>query len=173
MNLTPGVDMTTGSLGQGISAACGMALGQKINKINARTFCLVGDGEIEEGQVWEALMFASHWKLNNFCVAVDNNGLQIDGKVEDVAGLSNIALKLKAFGFEVFEIDGHSFKKMQEVFNEVELSEKPCAIVLKTIKGKGVSFMENSAGWHGKALNEEELNLAVLELENLKSSLKN
>ena len=165
MNMTPGVDMSTGSLGQGISAAAGMALAAKYQKKDCRVYTLLGDGEIQEGQVWEACMFASHYKLDNLCVIIDNNGLQIDGKVSDVMSPYPIAEKLAAFGFEVAEIDGHDFEQMEAAFARARATTgKPFAIVMKTTKGKGVSFMENQAGWHGKAPNDEEYETAMKEL---------
>ena len=166
MNETPGVDMSTGSLGQGISAAAGMALGAKYQKKDCRVYTLLGDGEIQEGQVWEACMFAAHYKLDNLCVIIDNNGLQIDGKVADVMSPYPIGEKLSAFGFEVAEIDGHDFQQMEAAFGRArETKGKPFAIVMKTVKGKGVSFMENQAGWHGKAPNDEEYAQAMTELQ--------
>ena len=165
MNLTPGVDMSTGSLGQGISAAAGMALAAKHTGKTCRVYALLGDGEIQEGQVWEACMFASHYKLDNFCIIVDNNGLQIDGRVADVMSPYPIPEKLQAFGFEVACIDGHDFDQIEAAFAQAKETEgKPCAIVMKTTKGKGVSFMEDNAGWHGKAPNDEEYEKAMAEL---------
>ena len=165
MNTVPGVDMSTGSLGQGISAAAGMALAAKYQGKNCRVYTLLGDGEIQEGQVWEACMFAAHYKLDNFCAIVDNNGLQIDGAVSDVMSPYPIPEKLKAFGFEVAEIDGHDFDQIEAAFAQAKQTKgKPFAIVMKTTKGKGVSFMENNAGWHGKAPNDEEYEIAMGEL---------
>lgn len=165
MNTVPGVDMSTGSLGQGISTAVGMAKGGKYLNLDCRIYTLLGDGEIQEGQVWEALMFASHYKLDNLCVIVDNNGLQIDGSVEDVMSPYPILDKLNAFGFECEVIDGHSFDEMEKSFKKARnTKEKPFAILMKTIKGKGISFMENNAGWHGKAPNEDEYIKALEEL---------
>ena len=165
MNLTPGVDMSTGSLGQGISAAAGMALAAKHTGKTCRVYALLGDGEIQEGQVWEACMFAAHYKLDNFCIIVDNNGLQIDGRVADVMSPYPIPEKLKAFGFEVASIDGHDFEQIEAAFAQAkETKGKPFAIVMKTTKGKGVSFMEDNAGWHGKAPNDEEYEKAMAEL---------
>ena len=166
MNETPGVDMSTGSLGQGISAAAGMALGAKYQKKDCRVYTLLGDGEIQEGQVWEACMFASHYNLDNLCVIVDNNGLQIDGKVADVMSPYPIPEKLAAFGFEVMEIDGHDFDQIEAAFEKAKATKgKPFGIVMKTIKGKDVSFMENNAGWHGKAPNDDEYAQAMSELQ--------
>lgn len=165
MNKVPGVDATTGSLGQGLSIANGMALASKLNSDGYRVYCLLGDGEIEEGQVWEAAMTAAHYNLDNLCVIVDNNNLQIDGQIKDVAGLENIEDKFKSFGFEVVAIDGHCFKDILEAFNIARKTKgKPTAIIAKTVKGKGVSYMENQAGWHGKAPNEEQFNQAIEEL---------
>ncbi len=165
MHYTPGVDMSTGSLGQGISAACGMALGSKyLNKEN-RVYTLLGDGEIQEGQVWEACMFAAHYKLDNLCIVVDNNGLQIDGNIADVMSPYPIPEKLSAFGFHVIQIDGHDFDQMESAFAEARATKGcPTAIVMKTTKGKDVSFMENDAGWHGKAPNADEYAIAMADL---------
>lgn len=166
MNTTPGVDMSTGSLGQGVSAAAGMALAAKYQGNDCRVYTLLGDGEIQEGEVWEALMFAAHYKLDNLCVIVDNNGLQIDGKVTDVMSPYPIPEKLRAFGLEVVEIDGHDFNQLETAFAAArQTKEKPFAIVMKTTKGKGVSFMSGQAGWHGKAPNDEEYGIAMAELE--------
>ena len=165
MNTVPGVDMSTGSLGQGISAAAGMALAAKKQGKTCRVYTLLGDGEIQEGQVWEALMFASHYKLDNLCVVIDNNGLQIDGRIEDVMSPYPIADKLRAFGLAVEEIDGHSFDEMEAAFQRArETKGRPSAILMKTVKGKGVSFMEDQAGWHGKGPNDEEYEKAIGEL---------
>ena len=165
MNLTPGVDMSTGSLGQGVSTAAGMALAAKYQGKDCRVYTLLGDGEIQEGEVWEAFMFAHHYKLDNLCVIIDNNGLQIDGRVEDVMSPYPIPEKLRAFGFQVYEIDGHDFEQMETAFNQArETKGVPSAIVMTTVKGKGVSFMENQAGWHGKAPNDEEFEIAMNEL---------
>ncbi len=166
MNLTPGVDMSTGSLGQGVSVAVGMALGAKLNNKSFRVYTVLGDGEIEEGQVWEAAMFASAKKLDNLVVIVDNNDLQIDGTLEEVNSPYPIDEKFKAFGFNVINIDGHDFDQIDEAFTQAENCKgKPTAIIAKTIKGKGVSFMENQVGWHGKGPNEEEYNAAMAELK--------
>ena len=166
MNTTPGVDMCTGSLGQGISAACGMALSAKLQKNPCRVYSLLGDGEIQEGQVWEAMMFASHYKLDNLCIIIDNNGLQIDGNIADVMSPYPILDKLEAFGFEAVEIDGHDFEQIEAAFAKARtVKGKPFAIVMKTVKGKGVSFMENNAGWHGKAPNDAEFEIAMNELK--------
>ena len=166
MNETPGVDMSTGSLGQGISAAAGMALAAKYQGKDCRVYTLLGDGEIQEGQVWEACMFAAHYKLDNFCAIIDNNGLQIDGAVADVMSPYPIDEKLKAFGFEVAVVDGHNFDELEAAFAQAKTTKgKPFAIIMKTVKGKGVSFMENNAGWHGKAPNDEEYAQAMAELK--------
>ena len=166
MNETPGVDMSTGSLGQGISAAAGMALAAKYQGKATRVYTLLGDGEIQEGQVWEACMFAAHYKLDNFCAIIDNNGLQIDGAVADVMSPYPIDEKLKAFGFEVTVVDGHDFDAIEAAFESAKATQgKPSAIVIKTVKGKGVSFMENDAGWHGKAPNDAEYAQAMAELK--------
>ncbi len=165
MKHIPGVDMSTGSLGQGLSCANGMAMASKLNKDGNRVYCLVGDGEIEEGQIWEAAMSASHYKLDNLCVIVDNNNLQIDGSIEEVMSSYPIDEKFKSFGFHVINIDGHSIEKIINAFNEAKtIKGKPTAIIAKTIKGKGVSFMENQVGWHGKAPNEEQYNTAMHDL---------
>ena len=166
MNDTPGVDMSTGSLGQGVSAAAGMALAAKHMGKSCRVYTLLGDGEIQEGQVWEAMMFAHHYKLDNLCVVIDNNGLQIDGSIADVMSPYPIPEKLRAFGFAVAEIDGHSFDAMEAAFGLARQTKGvPFAIVMKTTKGKGVSYMENQAGWHGKAPNDEEYEQAMTELK--------
>ncbi len=165
LNLTPGVDMSTGSLGQGISAAAGMALAAKYQGKDCRVYALLGDGEIQEGQVWEAMMFAHHYKLDNLCIIIDNNGLQIDGDVAQVMSPYPIPEKLRAFGFAVAEIDGHDFDQMEAAFAQARQTKgTPFAIVMKTTKGKGVSYMENNAGWHGKAPNDEEYEQAMAEL---------
>ena len=165
MKHIPGVDMSSGSLGQGISAAVGMALSAKLSNDSYRVYTLLGDGEIQEGEVWEAMMFAHHYKLDNLCVIVDNNGLQIDGNVADVMNPYPIAEKLRAFGLETVEIDGHDFDQMEAAFAKARATKDvPFAIVMKTVKGKGVSYMENQAGWHGKAPNDEEYEIAMKEL---------
>jgi transketolase len=165
MNTVPGVDMSTGSLGQGISTACGMALAAKVEGKQNRVYTLLGDGEIQEGQVWEACMFASHYKLDNLCVIIDNNGLQIDGDVSKVMSPYPIDEKLKAFGFHVEVIDGHDFNAIESALNTAKtVKGQPSAIIMKTVKGKDVSFMENNAGWHGKATNAAEFEQAMTEL---------
>lgn len=166
MNMVPGVDMSTGSLGQGISVAAGMALGAKHQGKNYRVYTLLGDGEIQEGQVWEACMLAAHYKLDNMVVIVDNNGLQIDGPVAKVMSPYPIDEKLAAFGFHVEVIDGHDYNQIEAAFNTAKtVKGQPTAIVMKTLKGKGVSYMEGQASWHGKAPNDEEYAIAMNELK--------
>ena len=166
MNTVPGVDMSTGSLGQGISAAVGMAMAAKHQGKTNRVYTLLGDGEIQEGQVWEACMAASHYKLDNLCIIVDNNGLQIDGAIKDVMSPYPIVDKLQAFGFQVAAIDGHDFDAIEAAFAQAKQTKgAPFAIVLTSVKGKGVSFMENNAGWHGKAPNDAEYEQAMGELK--------
>lgn len=168
MKNIPGVDMTTGSLGLGISAACGMALAGKIDKKDYRVFTVLGDGESEEGQVWEACMFAAHYKLDNLCVIIDYNGLQIDGPVAEVMNPAPFEAKLSAFGFEVVTIDGHNFSEIENAMNKFKANTgKPFAIVMNTTKGRGVSFMENKVSWHGAAPNDEQRDIAVAELSAL------
>ena len=168
----PGVDMSSGSLGQGISAAVGMALSAKLSNDDYRVYTLLGDGEIQEGQVWEAAMFASHRKLDNFVAIVDNNGLQIDGAVDDVCSPYPIDEKFKAFGFHVIEVDGHDFDALKAAFDEAKQTKgQPTAIIAKTVKGKGVSFMENQCSWHGTAPNDEQYAQAMEELEKAGESL--
>jgi transketolase len=166
MTLTPGVDMSAGSLGLGISSAAGMALAGKIDGKSYRVYTAVGDGESEEGQVWEACMFAAHYKLDNLCVIIDWNGLQIDGSVAEVMNPTPHDKKLEAFGFHVISIDGHDFEAIEKAFEEAKtVKGKPTAIVMTTTKGKGVSFMENNAGWHGKSTNPAEFEIAMRELK--------
>lgn len=166
MKKVPGVDMTTGSLGQGLSAAVGMAISSKLNHDGYRVYCLLGDGEIEEGQIWEAAMSASKNKLDNLCAIVDYNHLQIDGSIEDVAGLTEIREKFETFGFNVIEVDGHNIQELINAFNAAKHKKgMPSVIIAHTIKGKGVSFMEEKAEWHGKAPNEEEYEQAINELK--------
>jgi len=168
----PGVDMASGSLGQGISAAVGMALGAKLDNKDFRVYTLLGDGEIQEGQVWEAAMFAGFRKLDNLCVMVDNNGLQIDGPVDKVCSPYPIADKFKAFNFNVVEIDAHDFDQIRSAFNTArETKGMPTCIILKSVKGKGVSFMENNADWHGKAPNDEEYAKAMEDLAKIDAEL--
>ena len=165
MNTVPGVDMSTGSLGQGISAAVGMAMAAKYQGKTNRVYTLLGDGEIQEGQVWEACMAAAHYKLDNLCIVVDNNGLQIDGNVADVMSPYPIVDKLLAFGFNVHAVDGHDFEALEKAFDNAKKTKgQPTAIVMSTVKGKGVSYMENDAGWHGKAPNDAEYEQAMNEL---------
>ncbi len=173
MTSTPGVDMSTGSLGQGISAAVGMALAAKIDKKEYRTYAILGDGEIEEGQVWEAAMFAAHKKLDNLCIVVDNNNLQIDGTVEEVNSPYPIPEKFAAFGWNVIVIDAHDFDQIEAAFAAARAcADKPTAIIQKSIKGKGVSFMENQVGWHGSAPNAEQYEQAMNELDGALCALK-
>ena len=172
MKHIPGVDMSSGSLGQGISAAVGMALSAKMREKDYRVYTLLGDGEIQEGQVWEAAMFAGHRKLDNLVVIVDNNGLQIDGKIDDVCSPYPIDKKFEAFNFHVINIDGNDFDQIDAAFKEARATkDMPTAIICKTVKGKGVSFMENSAGWHGKAPNDEEYATAMADLEKIGEEL--
>ncbi|EYE88853.1 transketolase [Fervidicella metallireducens AeB] len=165
MNDTPGVDMSTGSLGQGLSAANGMALAGKLDNKDYRVFVLLGDGELEEGQVWEAAMTSAHYKLDNLIAFIDHNGLQIDGEITEVMNPESISEKFKAFGWNVIDIDGHNFEEIFEAIDKAkETKGKPTAVVAKTVKGKGVSFMENVAGWHGTAPNKEQCEQALKEL---------
>ncbi|SCY35823.1 transketolase [Lachnospiraceae bacterium XPB1003] len=168
MKHIPGVDMSSGSLGQGISAAVGMALGAKLKGANNRVYCLLGDGEIEEGQVWEAAMFAGFRKLDNLVLIVDNNDLQIDGHLNEVCSPDPIDEKFKAFNFNVITINGNDMAEVAKAFEAAKaVKDKPTAIIANTVKGKGVSFMENQAGWHGKAPNDEEFETAMKDLERL------
>ena len=172
MQETPGVDMSSGSLGQGISAAVGMALAGKMDNKSYRVYTLLGDGELEEGQVWEASMFAGHRKLDNLVVIVDNNGLQIDGKIDDVCSPYPIDKKFEAFNFHVINIDGNDFDQIDAAFKEARATKgMPTAIICKTLKGKGVSFMEGNVGWHGKAPNDEEYAVAMADLEKIGEEL--
>ena len=172
MKAISGVDMSTGSLGQGFSCACGMALGAKISQKSYRTYALVGDGESQEGQVWEAIMFAAHYKLDNLCLIIDSNGLQIDGCVKDVMNVMPYEPKLEAFGWNVITIDGNNIEEILAALEAARaVKGKPTAIIAKTTKGKGVSFMENQASWHGKAPNEEQYNIAVSELTEYKNQV--
>lgn len=173
MKTIPGIDMSTGSLGQGVSAACGMALAGKMGNKAYRVYSLLGDGEIDEGQVWEAAMFAAHHKLDNLLLIVDNNGLQIDGPVEEVAGPGPIDEKYKAFGFDVQTICGHDFDAIEAAFDHAKtVKGKPSVIVAKTVKGKDVSYMENQVGWHGKAPNDEQYQIAMQDLNKILSGLE-
>ena len=165
MKHIPGVDMSAGSLGQGLSAANGMALASKMDSKGFRVYCILGDGEIQEGQVWEAAMSASNYKLDNLCIIVDNNNLQIDGKVDEVMNIYPLKEKFESFGFEVFEVDGHNIDGLISVFQKAKtVKGKPTAIIAKTVKGKGISFMENAVEWHGKAPNEEQYEIAKKDL---------
>lgn len=165
MNKIPGVDMTTGSLGQGLSVANGMALASKLGKEGIRVYCICGDGEIEEGQIWEAAMTSSHYKLDNLCLIIDNNNLQIDGNVDNVMNIYPLDDKFRSFGFEVINVDGHNIYELINSFEQAKkIKGKPTAIIANTIKGKGVSFMENEVSWHGKAPNEEQYIQAIKEL---------
>ena len=171
---TPGIDMSTGSLGQGISAACGMAKGAKVLGLDINVYALLGDGEIAEGEVWEAVTFAAHYKLENLCIAVDVNGLQIDGKTSDVMNTEPLDKKFEAFGCKVIKIDGHNFDEIENAFkffHENKKGTQPTVILMHTIKGKGVSFMENQVGWHGKAAKPDECEKALDELETLRANI--
>ncbi|MDY3781639.1 MAG: transketolase [Candidatus Faecousia sp.] len=173
MNTVPGVDMSTGSLGQGISAAAGMAKGAKYLNKDINVYTLLGDGEIAEGEVWEALMFAAHYHLDNLCVIIDLNGLQIDGRTCDVMNSAPVDEKCKAFGCNVVTIDGHDFGQIEEAFAAFHAcTDRPTCILMHTTKGKGVSFMENQVGWHGKAPNDEEYKIAMDELEKAMAELE-
>ena len=159
-----GIETSTGSLGQGLSIGCGIALGLKLDKNPANVFVYLGDGELQEGSCWEAFMQAAHRNLDNLVAIIDRNGLQIDGNTENVMALGNLNAKIKAFGWEVLEINGHDYNEIYEAVEQAKKCQKPCAIIAKTVKGKGVSFMENNAGWHGKAPNDEELAIALKDL---------
>lgn len=175
MNLTPGVDMSTGSLGQGISTAAGMAKGAKYLGKDINVYTLLGDGELAEGQVWEATMFAAHYKLDNLCITVDVNGLQIDGATADVMNTAPIDKKFEAFGCAVISIDGHDFAALEGAFKTFHANKgtgKPTVILMKTIKGKNISFMENNAGWHGKAPNDDELAQGLSELAAIRKTIE-
>jgi len=165
MNSIPGIDASGGSLGQGLSVANGMAIASKMDKVENRVYCLIGDGELQEGQIWEAAMSASHYKLDNLCVIIDNNNLQIDGQVSDVMNIYPIDEKFKSFGFEVINIDGHDMKEIVQAFETAKgVKGKPTVIVAKTVKGKGVSFMEGLSKWHGSAPDHKEYEMAMREL---------
>ena len=173
MKGTPGVDMSTGSLGQGVSAACGMALAGKLDHKDYRVYAMLGDGELEEGQVWEAAMFASHQKLDNLCLLIDNNGLQIDGPVAEIGGPEPIDEKFRSFGFDVQIINGHNFDEIETAFDHAKtVKGKPCVIIAKTIKGKDVSYMENQVSWHGTAPNAEQYDVAMQDLNKVLSELE-
>ena len=164
-NKVPGVDMTTGSLGQGLSAANGMAIAAKMDNKDYRVYCILGDGEIEEGQIWEAAMTSNKYKLDNLCVIVDNNNLQIDGTIEEVMSSYPIDEKFRSFGFEIIKIDGHDIEEIKKAFEVAKnIKGKPTCIIAKTVKGKGISYMENQVGWHGKAPNEEQYKEAMVSL---------
>lgn len=166
MNKIPGVDMTTGSLGQGLSVANGMAMASKLGEEGIRVYCICGDGEIEEGQIWEAAMTASHYKLDNLCLIIDNNNLQIDGKVDDVMNIYPIGDKFRSFGFEVINVDGHNIPELINSFKQAKkIKGKPTVIIANTIKGEGVTLMEDQVGWHGKAPNKDEYEAAINELK--------
>ena len=175
MNTVPGVDMSTGSLGQGISAAAGMAKGAKYLKEDINIYTLLGDGELAEGQIWEATMFSAHYKLDNLCIIVDVNGLQIDGRTKDVMNTEPLDEKFTAFGCGVVKIDGHDFEQIESAFARFHAnhgSGKPTCILMRTVKGKGVSYMEDNAAWHGKAPNDEEYAIGIAELAALRRSLE-
>ncbi len=174
MNTVPGVDMSTGSLGQGVSTAVGMAKAAKyLGNTELRVYTLLGDGEIAEGEVWEAFMFAAHYKLDNFCAVIDLNGLQIDGATKDVMNSAPVDDKMRAFGFEVVTIDGHDFEALEAAFATFHATEgKPTVILMNTTKGKDISFMENDAGWHGKAPNDAEYEIAMAELTAIMQELE-
>ena len=175
MNTVPGVDMSTGSLGQGISAAAGMAKGAKFLNKDVNVYALLGDGELAEGQVWEAVMFAAHYKLDNLCVIVDINGLQIDGRTSDVMNTEPVDAKFEAFGCHVVKINGHDFGEIESAFEKFHANKgsgKPTVILMKTTKGKGVSYMEDNAGWHGKAPNDEEYAKGMAELAGARRALE-
>ena len=175
MNTVPGVDMSTGSLGQGVSAACGMALGAKQSGSDINVYTLLGDGEIEEGECWEAFMFANHYKLDNLCIMIDVNGLQIDGATRDVMNSEPLDRKMDAFGFNTIVCNGNSFSDLEQAFKMFDLSHgsgKPTCFLLRTTKGLGVSFMENSVGWHGKAPNDDEYAQAMSELRAAHATLE-
>ena len=168
MNKVPGVDMSTGSLGQGVSAAGGMALAAKLDGKNYRVYAVLGDGELEEGQVWEQAMFAAHYKLDNLTIFVDNNGLQIDGNIDDVMSPNPIDKKFESFGWNVVVTDAHDFDSLERAVEAAKGTKgKPTAVIMKSIKGKNVSFMENNAAWHGAAPNEEQYNTAIAELDGM------
>ncbi len=173
MKGTPGVDMSTGSLGQGISTACGMALSAKLSNDYYKVYSILGDGEIQEGQVWEAAMFAAHNKLDNLTIIVDNNGLQIDGRITDVCSPEPITDKFAAFGWHVITMDAHDFDDIERAFDEAEkICGKPVAIIQKSVKGKGVSFMEDNVSWHGSAPNAEQYEQAMSEIKAVLSGLE-
>ena len=171
MKHIPGVDMSTGSLGQGISTACGMALSAKVTNKAYRVYAVLGDGETEEGQVWEAAMMAAHYNLDNLCIFVDSNGLQIDGPVSEVMNPQPLDEKFAAFGWNVCVIDGHNFDEIAKACESAKKSDKPTAVICKTVKGKGVSFMENNVAWHGSAPNDEQYEIAKADLAKIEAEL--
>jgi transketolase len=165
MNKTPGIDISTGSLGQGLSIALGMALGARLDRKDYRVYCIIGDGELQEGQIWEAVMAASHFKVDNLCAVIDRNKLQIDGPTEKIMSIEPVRPKFDSFGWHTVEINGHDYKSILRAFNEAERTKgKPTVIIANTIKGKGVSYMEGSVKFHGKVPNKEELAIALREL---------
>ena len=173
MNKVPGVDMSTGSLGQGVSVAGGMALAAKLDGKDYRVYSILGDGELEEGQVWEQAMFAPHYKLDNFTIFIDNNGLQIDGDITKVMNPTPIDKKFEAFGLHVIVTDAHDFNKLLDAINEAKATKgKPTAIIMKSVKGKNVSFMENNPAWHGAAPKEDDYNKAIAELDEIIKGLE-
>ena len=173
MNKVPGVDMSTGSLGQGVSAAGGMALAAKLDNKDYRVYSVLGDGELEEGQVWEQAMFAAHYKLDNFTIFVDNNGLQIDGDISKVMNPNPIDKKFEAFGWHVIKVSAHNFEELMAAVDEAKATKgQPTAIIMKSVKGKNISFMENNSGWHGSAPNEEQYNQAIAELDEIIKGLE-
>ena len=173
MNKVPGVDMSTGSLGQGVSAAGGMALAAKLDNKDYRVYSVLGDGELEEGQVWEQAMFAAHYKLDNFTIFVDNNGLQIDGDISKVMNPNPIDKKFEAFGWHVIKVSAHNFEELMAAVDEAKATKgQPTAIIMKSVIGKNVSFMENNAGWLGSAPNEEQYNQAIAELDEIIKGLE-
>ena len=173
MKHIPGIDMSTGSLGQGLSAACGMALAGKLEQKDYRVYVVAGDGEIQEGQIWEAAMFAGHRKLDNLCLVVDNNGLQIDGRVSEICSPYPIAEKFAAFGFHTTEVDGHDFEALSNAFDEArQIKKQPTVIVAKTIKGKDVSFMSDNVAWHGAAPNDDQYKTAVADIEKVLADIE-
>ena len=172
LNKAPGVDFTAGSLGQGVSAAAGIALAGKIAGKNYRVYAILGDGELQEGEVWESAMFSAHYKLDNLCYIIDNNGLQIDGNIQDVCSPYPIDEKFRAFGFEVIVIDGHDFDQIEAAVRQAKtVKGRPTAIIAKTVKGKGISFMENKASWHGSAPNAEQYETAMADLAKIEEVL--
>ena len=173
MKHIPGIDMSTGSLGQGLSAACGMALAGKLEQKDYRVYVVTGDGEIQEGQIWEAAMFAGHRKLDNLCLVVDNNGLQIDGRVSEICSPYPIAEKFAAFGFHTTEVDGHDFEALSNAIDEArQIKKQPTVIVAKTIKGKDVSFMSDNVAWHGAAPNDDQYKTAVADIEKVLADIE-